>query len=110
MLTSITWPVAISFVGTLVILATFLASYVKKNESPWSKDLKALEDKLEAHIRSIDHRLIVAEGALDEIKRRLDEIKEEINANKAATGNKFDKTEEKLEKITQLVIDILQKF
>jgi hypothetical protein len=110
MLEAITWPVSMALIGTLVVLATFLITFIKKNDSPWQKDLKTLEDKIELHIRSVEHRVTVSEGTLIDILRRIEEIKVEITNTGNHNDKNFDKTEEKLEKLTQLIIDILQKF
>jgi len=105
---NITWPVAVSIMGTLVIIAGFLMNWIKKNESPWSEDIQTTDDKLSTSIRENEHRTTVMEGKQHELKRRVDELKIDLKEIEESSDKKMEKIEEKLEKITQLMIDILQ--
>jgi len=104
----ITWPVAASIMGTLVIIFGFLMNYIKKNEKPWADDLQKTEDNVNTNIREIEHRTTVTEGKQHELIRRVNELKDDIKAMEETADKKNEKIEEKLEKITQLMIDILQ--
>jgi len=104
----ITWPVAVSIMGTLVIIAGFLLNWFKKTDAPWSNDLQMTEDKLSTDIRETEHRTTVMEGKQHELLRRVDELKADLKEIEDSSDKKMEKIEEKLEKITQLMIDILQ--
>ena len=105
---AITWPVAVSIMGTLVIIAGFLMNWIKKNDAPWGDDIQKTEDKLSTSIRENEHRTTVMEGKQHELVRRVDELKLDLKEIEESSDKKMEKIEEKLEKITQLMIDILQ--
>ena len=104
----ITWPVAVSIMGTLVIIAGFLLNFFKKADAPWSDDLQKTEDKLQTSVRENEHRTTVMEGKQHELVRRVDELKLDLKEIEDSSDKKMEKIEENLEKITQLMIDILQ--
>ena len=104
----ITWPVAVSIMGTLAVVATFLFNYIKKDESPWSSDLQKTEEELNTNTRNLEHRVTVGEAKQQELIRRVSELKDELKALGESSEKKIEKIEEKVEKITQLMIDILQ--
>ena len=104
----ITWPVAVSIMGTLVIIAGFLLNWFKKSDAPWSDDVQRAEDKLQTSVRENEHRTTVMEGKLHETIRRVNELKLDLKEIEDSSDKKMEKIEEKLEKITQLMIDILQ--
>lgn len=105
---AITWPVAASILGTLVVVATFISSHLRaKSMKPWSDDLSRSSDNIRSQLRNAEHRVTVAEGKIDDLIRRAEELKREINQTNISTEKKIEKIEEKLEKMTELVIDIL---
>jgi predicted nucleic acid-binding Zn-ribbon protein len=104
----ITWPVAISALGTLVVIATFMFKWFSKDQKPWTSDLQKTEDELNSGIRNLEHRTTVSEGKQQELIRRVNELKDEVKAQGETSEKKIEKIEEKVEKITQLMIDILQ--
>lgn len=105
---SITWPIAVSIIGTLVVLAGFLITLFKKDTTPWSADLQQSEDDLATSIREVEHRTTVSEGKQKEIFRRLDELKSDLKDLSDNNDKKNDKLEEKLDNITQLVFELLR--
>ena len=105
---AITWPVAISILGTLAVVATFLFNWIRKDEKPWSSDIQKSEDETNSSMRNLEHRVTVGEGKQQELIRRVNELKDEVKSQGENSEKKIEKIEEKVEKITQLMIDILQ--
>lgn len=104
----LTWPMVVSLIGSLVIIAAFLMNWIKKNDAPWAEDIQTVENKLSTSIRENEHRTTVMEGKTQELIRRVDELKIDLKAIEDSSDKKLEKIEDKLEKITQLMIDILQ--
>jgi len=106
---SITWQVAIAWIGSLVALLAFLSKLImSKHSKPWKDDVDNVKNSTEQSLRELEHRLTINEGVTSEAKRRIEEIREIIRDTSLGTEQKFEKIEVKLEKITQLIIDLLQ--
>lgn len=107
---SITWPVAIALVGCLITLLTFLKSYLAKNDKPWQADIDTDRRTTDSSRQQLEQRIIITESSLDDFRRRLEELKADMKSDKINNSHNIDKLEERLEKLTQLVIDILGKL
>lgn len=104
----ITWPVAVTFLGSIAVFATFLASYLKQEKRPWGNDLQDIEEKLKEKANKLEHRVTVLEGKNDNVVRRLEELKVALTEKEKSNESKHEKNEKKIERITEIVIDILQ--
>lgn len=106
----ITWPIALSIVGTLVVVLTFLKTYIKRNDKPWENEM--IEHKRESlnNDEKIKTSIALNELSIEEIKNRLFELKKEIDNDRKSSVKDIHKLEDKIEKLTQLMIDILQKI
>lgn len=107
---AITWPVALALVGCLVTVLTFLKSFLSKNDKPWQPDIDKDRRSTDGNRQKLETKIIIAEGHLDDLKRRLEELKKELRDNKNSNDRTNDKLEEKMEKLTQLVIDIISRI
>lgn len=106
---AITWPVALSIVGTFIVLMTFINAQIRsRKEKPWDDDLQQNTTKLSNRLREIEHRVTVVEGKLDALGRTVETIKEDQRIHQNTTSNMVEKVEGKLEKVTDITIDILQ--
>lgn len=106
----ITWPVAIAIIGCLVTVLTFVNAYIRKDEKPWIKDIHEDRRKDTEKYIVFERRITVGESTLTDIKQRLEEIKSDVVKKDIDTQKQIDKLEEKVEKLTQLIIDLFHKF
>src|SRR6056300_1346453 len=103
-LDQITWPVVTGFLGTLFgfLMAAIRLFMLKQRSNPELDEAKKA-------IHDIEHKLDIVETRLttiSETDRALDQnIKDVINNTKDI----FDRLEAKMEKISDLVIKIIQK-
>lgn len=107
---TITWPVAVAIVGTFVALLTFIHTQMKsRKEKPWAEDLQKLGSTTSTKLRDAEHRITVLEGKVDGIQRDLRLLRDDIKSHRDDTVKSVEKVEDKLEKVTDVTINILQE-
>ena len=96
----ITWPVAVTIISGIAISVVVFAGYIHqtfKNESPWKEPIERLNTlvvKLETNILSLSSKI--------------DDVQHNLTEHEIRNDKDFDRVHERLEKVTDLMIDMLR--
>ena len=101
MLENYTWPVAFTAVSTLITIV--VAAYKAYTRKP-----SDLESKLQTDVADLDRRLTKFEGTLTAITHAQEELKESIKNQANISKEAFQTTDKKLEKISDLIIELIR--
>lgn len=114
------WPDIFAAVSGMIILAGALVAIFKKNE-PWKNDLMEINDEMIEKTREIQtahneekqsnqQRMLLLESKLTDIIRQLEDIRKEIENKDIDKDKKITKLEEKMEKLTDMMINFLKEY
>lgn len=96
----ITWPVAISIIGGVAVACVTFFGFIRqafKKETPWKDPL----DKLNSAV-------VRLETELKSLNEKLGDVQDSVDDQEARYIRDFDRMHERLEKVTDLMIDILR--
>lgn len=104
----ITWPVAATIISGLVVLFGFLVQIYGRKNLVIKDDFDALAARMYEADRLIEHRTTVLEGKIDTLTRSIDDAKQALALHTDVDNKNFDRIDDRLEKITDLMIDMIQ--
>ena len=96
----ITWPVAVTIISGIAIAFVVVAGYIHQNfkkETPWKDPI----DKLNTLV-------IKLESTLASLNSKIDDTNHALSDHEVRNDKDFDRVHERLEKVTDLMIDMLR--
>ena len=98
---TITWPVAFTIIAGVVVAAVTIAGYVSqsfKRETPWKDPVSKLNTTV-----------VKLESQLSEISTRIDTTQQLVKDQDLRNEKDFDRILERLEKVTDLMVDLIRE-
>lgn len=112
MLENYTWPVAFTAVSTIItIVVAAYKAYIRKPSDVEMKiqtQLDNLEKKVQADLIDLDRRISAVKADVSALLHGQEELKDSIKAQAQISKEAFQTTDKKLEKISDLIIELIR--
>ena len=96
----ITWPVAFTIVGGIAVAAITIAGYLNQSfrrDMPWKDP-----------IAKMNATVIKLESQLSQALSKVDDVQRDLQDHESRNERDFDRILERLEKVTDLMIDMIR--
>lgn len=112
MLENYTWPVAFTAVSTIItIVVAAYKAYTRKPsdvETKLQTQLENLEKKAQAEAIDFDRRISAVKAEVASLIHGQEELKDSIKSQAQISKEAFQTTDKKLEKISDLIIELIR--